>query len=95
MTLQKTLHPRDDVDRLHMPRKKGGRRLTRIEDSVGASIQRLGDNIEKRGGRLITANRNNTDNTRISRTEIMGRKKTLRDISSEKMCKRLRKGNLK
>ncbi len=61
-------YPRDDVDRWYVSRKEGGRGLTSIEDSVDASIQRL--DIERRGGQLITATRNNTDNMRINRTEI-------------------------
>ena len=38
MTMHKILHPIDDVDRLHVSRKEGGRGLTSIEDSVDASI---------------------------------------------------------
>ena len=45
--MHKVLHPRDDVDRLHVSRKEGGRGLARIEDTVDASIQRLEDYIEK------------------------------------------------
>ena len=37
MTRHKTLHHRDDVDRLYASRK-GGRGLASIEDSVDASI---------------------------------------------------------
>ena len=70
MTMHKALHPRDDVDRLYVPRKKGGRKLASIEDSVDASIWWLEDYIQKRSRRLITASRNNTDNMRINRTEI-------------------------
>ena len=47
MTMHKALHPRDDVDRLCVPRKEGGRELTSMEDSVDTSIQRLEDYIEK------------------------------------------------
>ena len=47
MTMHKALHPRDDVDRLYVPSKEGGRRLASIEDSVDTSIQRLQDYIEK------------------------------------------------
>ena len=82
MTMHKALHSRDDVDRLYVSRKEGGRRLTSIEDSVDASIQRLEDYIQRCGRKLITATRNNTDNTRNNRTEItrkqkMGRKASL------------------
>ena len=72
--MHKALHPRDNVDRLYVSRK-GGRGHASIEDSFDASIQRIEDDIEKRRGRLITATRNNTDNTRISRTEITRKQK--------------------
>ena len=60
--MHKALHPRDDVDRLYVSRKGGGRGLACIEDSVDASIQRLDDYIQKHDGGLITAIRNDTDN---------------------------------
>ena len=63
MTMHKASHPRDDVDRLYVSRKEGGRGLVSIEDSVDASIQRLEDYIEKHERGLITAIRNDTDNT--------------------------------
>ena len=37
MTMHKALHPWDDVDRLYVSRKKGGRGLASIEDSVDDS----------------------------------------------------------
>ena len=37
MTMHKTLHPRDEVDRLYVFRKEGGRGLASIEDSVDTS----------------------------------------------------------
>ncbi len=48
---------------LYVPRKKGGRGLANIEDSVHTSIQRLKDYIEKHERGLTTTIRNNTDNT--------------------------------
>ena len=63
MGIHKALHPRDDVDRLYISRKDGGRGLVSNEDSVDALIQRLEDYIEKHERGLITAMRNNTDNT--------------------------------
>ena len=63
MTMHKALHPRDDIDRLYVSRKEGGRGLASIEDSVDALIQRLEDYIEKHERGLITATRNDTDNT--------------------------------
>ena len=107
MTMHKALHPRDDVDRLYVSRKEGGRRLASIEDSVDASIQRLEDYIEKHERRLITAIRNDTDNSiddRMTTTrkqkwekkQLYGCfRKLINNISHEKTCTWLRKGNLK
>ena len=61
------MHPRDDVDRLYISRKEVGRGLTSIEDSVDTPIQQLEDYIEKYGGGLITASRNDIDNTKANR----------------------------
>ena len=103
MTMHKVLHPRDDVDRLYVSRKEGGRGLASIEDSVCASIQRLEDYIEKHEGGLITAIKNNTDNTMTNRITITrkqeweekqfyGRfKRLINNISREKNLKWLRK----
>ena len=52
----------------YVSRRDGGRELFSIEESVDASIQRLEDYTEMHGERLITATRNNTNDTRISRT---------------------------
>ena len=67
MTMHKALHPRDDVDRLYVSRKEGGRRLASIEDSVDASIERLEDYIEKHERGRVTATGNDTDNTNSNR----------------------------
>ena len=69
------LHPRDDVDRLYESRKEGGRGLASIEDSVDASIRQLEDYIEKHEGGLITAIRNDTDNTMDNRMTITRKQK--------------------
>ena len=63
MTMHKALHPRDDVDRVYVSRKEGGRGLVSIKNSVDVSIQRLEDYREKHEGGLITATRNDTYNT--------------------------------
>ena len=75
MTMNKTLDPRDDVDRLYVLRKEEGRGLTSIEDSVDSSMQRLEDYFEKHEGGLITAIRNNTDNTMTNRMTITRKQK--------------------
>ena len=74
MTMHKALHPRDDVDRLYVSRKKNGSGLINIEDSVDATIQRLED-YKNRGRRLITAIRNNIDNAKIKITKITRKQK--------------------
>ena len=78
MTMQKVSDTKDDVDRIYVPRKQGGRGLASIEDSVDTSIQRLKDYIEKHERGLNTAIRNNTDNTIDKRRTKMGRKTTPR-----------------
>ena len=75
MTMDKALHPRDDVDRLYVSRKEGGRGLASIEDSVDTSIQRLEDYIEKHERGLITAIRNNSDNTIVNKMTIIRKQK--------------------
>ena len=107
MTMHKALHPRDDVDRLYASRKEGGRGLASIEDSVVASIQRLKDIYKKHEGGLITATRNDTNNTMDNRRKITrkhkwegkqlyGRfKRLINNISHDKTWPWLRKGNFK
>ena len=56
-------------------RREERRGLANIKDSIDASIQRLEDFIEKHRGRVITATRNNTDNTSFNRTEMTQKQK--------------------
>ena len=63
MTMHKALHHRDEVERLYVSRKEGGRGIASIEDNVDVSIQRLKDYKQKHEGGLITATRNETENT--------------------------------
>ena len=107
MTMHKALHTRDDVDRLHVSRKEGGRGLASIEDSVDASIQRLEDYMQKHDGGLITVIRNDTDNTMDNRMtitrkqkwegkQLFGRfKRLINNISHDKTWTWQRKGNFK
>ena len=95
------------VDRLYVSRKEGGRGLARIQESDDASMQWLQNYIKKREGRLITAIRNNKDNSSINRTKIMRKQKwdekqlyehierQINEISHEKSWTWLRIGNLK
>ena len=99
-------HPRDDIDRLYVSRKEGLRGLATTEDSVDASI-RLEDYIEIHEGGLITAIRNDTNNTMANRMtitrkqkweekQLYGRfKRLINNISHDKTWMWLRKGNFK
>ena len=83
------------------------KRLASIEDSMDTSIQWLEGYIEKCRERLITANRNNTDNTKIKgmtitrkqkweEKQLYGRFKWLIiNISHKRTWTWLRKGNFK
>ena len=46
MIINKALYPRDDVDRLYVSRKEGGKGLASIKDGVDVSIQWLEDCIK-------------------------------------------------
>ena len=90
-----------------MSRREGERALGSTDDSVDALIQQLEDYIQKCGGRLIAATRNNTDDTRTSGATITRKQKweekqlygyfkqLTSDISYKKTWTWLRKGNLK
>ena len=67
--MHKALHPRDDVVRLYT-RQEGGKGLASIKGSIDASIQRLERYIEKHDGGLITATRNDNDNSIDGRMTI-------------------------
>ena len=73
ITMHKALHPRDDVDRLCIKQRGWG--LASIEDNVDTSIRRLEDYKEKHKGGLITAIRNDTDNTVDNRMTITRKQK--------------------
>ena len=88
MTMHKALHPRDNGDILYVSRKEEGRGLDIIEDSVDASIQRLEDYIEKHERGLITAIRNDTDNTTDNRMTI-NRKQIWEEKQLHRRFKRL------
>ena len=88
MTMNKALRTGDDVDGQYVSRKEGERRLASIEESVDASIQRLANYIEKYGEGLITANRNDTNNTKTSKMKITRKTKVRR---KKKLCRRFKR----
>ena len=75
MIIHKALYPRDDLHRLYVSRRECKRGLANIGDSVNASMQRPEHYREKHGERLITATRNNTNDTQINRMTITRKKK--------------------
>ncbi len=89
----------------YVTREEGGRGLASTEDSVDASIHRLEDYTGKHKRGLITAIRNNTDNTRDNRItitrkqkwkekQLYGRfKRLINNIAHDKNWTWLRKGN--
>ena len=106
MTMHKALHPRDDNDRVYVSRKEGGRGFASIEDSVGASIQRLWDYIEKHERKLITASKTIRTTRKTIEWQQLGNKngrkkffghfkRLINNISHQKTCTWLRKGHLK
>ena len=74
--MHKALLSRDDVGRLYVSRRERGRGFASIKDGIDASIQRLEDYIEKRGGRQIAVTRNNAHDTRTNRTAITRKQKS-------------------
>ena len=57
-TKHKALQPRDDLSRLYVPRKEGGRGVASIEEGVDVTIQRLDEYIKNSEERLITTANN-------------------------------------
>ena len=66
ITRHKALYPGHYVDRLYVSRNEGGRGLAIVEDIVDASMHE---------GGLITAIRNDTDNTKTNGMTITGNRK--------------------
>ena len=107
MTMHKALHPETTLTDYMYQEKMWVRGLASIEDSVDASIQRLEDYIEKLERGLVSAIRNNTDNTIDNRMTITRKqkwegkqlighfKRLINNISHDKTWTGLRKGNFK
>ena len=87
--MHKALLPREDIRKQHVSRK-GEKWFARIEDSVEKSIRQLEDYIKKSKETLITATRNNTNNTRVNGAIINrknSKKSNCMDSSSNKQVK--------
>ena len=101
MTMHKALHPSDEFE------KKKEEELVALKIVLDALIQWLEDYIERHRRKLITASRNNTDDTRINKTKITKKQKEEEKqlyrrfkwltnvISDEKTQIWLKNGNLK
>ena len=105
MTMHKAYIPESTLT-VYVSRMEGGRGLISMEDSVDASILRLEDYIEKHERGLITAIRNEADNTMDNRMtlsrqqkyevkQLVGCFKQLINISREKTWTWLKKENFK
>ena len=75
MTMYEAFHSRDDIDRLYVPRKEGGRTFVCIKDSVDASIRKFEVDIKKIKEKLIT-DVSNRINIRTNRTRKTRKKET-------------------
>ena len=62
MSMYKAYHLRDDIDRLYVTRKEGGRGLESIDDCVDGTVQGLKEFINSRKERLVTATSNRNKN---------------------------------
>lgn len=59
MTIYRYLHPRDNVDGLHLPRKEGGRGLISMEDCVDIEKLSLKEYEMQSNEKLISAVKGN------------------------------------
>ena len=70
------MHKTDDVDRFIVSRKEEKKRTHQYSRQRRYIDTKLEDYIKKsRGGRLMTATRNNTDNISINKTKITRKQK--------------------
>ena len=88
--MHKALHPRDDVDRLYVSRKQGGRGLANIEDTVDTSIQRLEDYIKNRlcGDRDETINHIISECSKLAQKEYKARHDWVGKVIHQEMCRK-------
>ena len=88
--MYKALHPRVDIDRLHVSRKEKVIGLINFQDSVDTLIRSLEDDIKKTKESLITATQ--TQHKHKQNNNIQKRKKI--DISSDKQTKSHRRRHI-
>ena len=107
MTMLKALHPWDDIDRLYVTRKEGGRGLASIEDSFDASTQGLMTTVNIAKNKTDYSDQKQHRNQKINRTTITSKQKwkenqlygyfkwQINEISHEKTWTWLRKWNFR
>ena len=66
--MYKSLHPRDEIDRLYVSRKEGSWGLASIEDSIAGSIREFDDYIKKEVRKTHDSNRKQKDSININGT---------------------------
>ena len=75
MTMHRALHPQADVDRLYLPRSKGGRGMISVEDCEEMEIKSLKEYVVASNERLLNA---------VEGEQILGRGKSKREIMEER-----------
>ena len=82
-TIYRALHPELDVERLYVPRKKGGRGLTSIEDCVDLAIRGLEVYVHGSQERLIQAARGDKIDSLEAASDLKRSKKKIRRLGGE------------
>jgi len=85
-------HPKADVDRLHVPRKQGGRGLMQLEAAHAVEITKVVEFVDRKEDPLIQVvktHQHNTDSAiletaRCLKTEVQREKRKLKDSIAEK-----------
>ena len=72
--MHKALHTRNNIDRLYVPRKEGGRGSTSVEDCVDVAIHGLEKYSKKGEERLIIAASNSNVNLRAKNITTKSKK---------------------
>ena len=78
LTMHGGLHPKSNVDRLHIPRKEGGRGLLNVEDVINLAVIGLERYVSSSAERLLTAARVANEYEGESEAEYKLRKKNER-----------------
>lgn len=87
LTINKSLHPKADVDRIYLPRKEGGRGLRMIEQVYEVAILGMAEYIKRKENdylvKLLKESQVNTNKNLMRKAENIERKYTKPNISNE------------